>query len=136
MGKSIKDEWNKLTKAEFKVPADLDTVLVRLNKFTVQYTNLIALLIIASLFSMIFVFKPFVWVVSVTPLPYIVYRVLLTKKYGVKKEISIIDESQVVMVCGMVGAYVAFLVDSLPVLVLGLILPLIVVIPTAAFHAF
>ncbi|BFU19192.1 hypothetical protein KM1_108630 [Entamoeba histolytica HM-3:IMSS] len=119
------NECNSLTSAEFNQPDNVNQALIRINLFIINYPTLIFTSICFSFILLMFVYYPFVWVVSITPLPFIIYKVLLTHKCELTKVVSNIEENEITIICGMVGAYVAYCCHAIIPMLLSMTFPLI-----------
>ncbi|EDR27685.1 hypothetical protein EDI_162870 [Entamoeba dispar SAW760] len=128
------DECNILSSAEFSQPDNINQALTRINQFVIKYQTLIFTSICFSFILLMFVYYPFVWVVSITPLPFIIYKVLLTKKFGLTKIMSNIEENEITIICGMVGAYVAYCCHAIIPMMLSMTFPLILCLVLGSFH--
>ncbi|KAL7720700.1 PRA1 family protein [Entamoeba marina] len=134
MPKGIVAELKHLARADYSLPSSLDDILIRINQFTKYYQSLIFTIIIISFISLVFIYQPFVWVVSLTPLPFVIHQVLLTKKYGMQHVMSEIEENEVILICGMVCGYISFLVNGLYLLLYSAAIPGVIILVIGMLH--
>lgn len=144
---SLIKEWNKLIKAKYKKPKSYDEAIDRINSFINQYPTLIITSACVMVVLMMFVregqcliltpsiaYPPFLWVVSLTPLPLVIYRVMLTKEYNVEQVTTRVEEDQVIVGCGVIGALIAYSVHALGILFGSMFLFSALILLVGSFH--
>ena len=119
----------------YSLPRHPEHLLFRLNDFLKHYKNVVSTLLIAFFFSTIFIYHPFIWVISLGPIPYIAFCVIKThNEWKLHSILEPYTENEAMIASGVVGMSVAFFIDALVPMLISLVVPIVVIIVLALFR--
>ena len=130
----LNKEIQRLQKTDFSIPTSVDDALKRINRFVIHFQDICMYLLVLWFICSIYYKPQFIWVISMAPIPFVVYKMLQVNKQINNKTSIQIEDNEVFIVCGMVSAFTAYIVGQLPLLLRSMIIPGVIIIRVGRFY--